>query len=293
MGRLLCLGDLNVDLAITLRHELANGSDTDGTVKMTGGGSAANVAAWAVAAGVGTRFVGPVGDDDLGDYLIHELESHDVDVQAVIRLGQSTRSVAVIVGPDGNRSLVSDQQNVIALDEDDLDLGWFDDVDWLHLTAYTYIVPRSRALFGRLTEIADFRHIPYSIDPSAAELLRSNCNVADVLDAFSGAAVLFPSHDEAEHLTGLSDPVAAANRLLDVASCVAVTLGADGAYVVNRNGDSLAVPAGTTELVNTLGCGDAFVGGFLSAAMAGADIVACTERAIGSASRATTIASAR
>ncbi len=51
MGRLLCIGDLNVDLAITLRHELANGSDTDGTVEMTGGGSAANVAAWAVSIG--------------------------------------------------------------------------------------------------------------------------------------------------------------------------------------------------------------------------------------------------
>ncbi len=234
-----------------------------------------------------------MGNDNLGEYLIHELESHGVDVQAVIRAGQSTRTVAVIVGPDGDRSLVSDQRNVIALDEGDIDPSWFDDVDWLHLTAYTYIARKSRPLFGRLTEIADTREIPYSIDPSAAELLRSNCNVAEVWQAFSGAAVLFPSHDEAEHLTGLSDPVAAAHRLLDVAQCVAVTLGAEGAYVVNRDGDSVVVPAGTTELVNTLGCGDAFVGGFLSGAITGADIATCAQRAIGSASHATTITSAR
>ncbi len=211
---LLCVGDLNVDLTIILRHELVIGSDTDGAVQMSGGGSAANVAAWAADSDTTTRFVGPTGDDALGDYLKGEMAGRGVDVLATRRHGQQTRSVAALIGPDGNRSLVSDQNNLIALEAQDFDSSWFKDVAWLHLTAYTYIVDQSRDLFDRLKAYALANNIPCSVDPSAAELLRSNCVQQDVLDAFSGASVLFPSHDEAEYLTDRSNPKDAATELL-------------------------------------------------------------------------------
>ena len=290
---LLCVGDLNVDLTISLRHDLVIGSDTDGAVQLTGGGSAANVAAWAVAAGTAARFVGPLGNDHLGTYLINEMSSRGVDLVPTQRDRQQTRSVAAIIGPDGNRSLVSDQNNLIALAVDDFDDSWFAGVDWLHLTAYTFIAEQSRPLFAALTAHAQSHRIRFSIDPSAAELLRSNCHHPEVLAAFDGAAVLFPSHDEAEYLTGFSDPLAAAQQLLATAECVAVTCGADGVVVAERGSESFSLPARPTELVNTLGCGDAFAAGFLSGRLEGLSTSACADRGLEIAARATRIAAAR
>ncbi len=290
---LLCVGDLNVDLAVGLRHKLAIGSDTDGEVRLSGGGSAANVAAWASSAGAQCRFVGPLGADHLGDYLVSEMTSFDVELITPRRLGQQTRAVAAIVGPDGNRSLVSDQNNLIALESDDLDPDWFEGVGWLHLTAYTFIAEQSRSLFSELVVHATEQGIPVSIDPSAAELLRSNCELAEVRQAFSGASTLFPSHDEAEYLSGTGDPTSAAEHLLDLADCVVVTCGADGAVVAERGQPTFSAAAHHTNLVNTLGCGDAFAAGFLAGRLTGLSTVDCAGRGLAVAAKAASLPTAR
>ncbi|NND74747.1 MAG: carbohydrate kinase family protein [Ilumatobacter sp.] len=292
MTGLLCVGDIAVDVTITLADGLAIGSDTDGTITLHGGGSAANVAAWA-APGVPTRFVGAVGVDALGDFLVDELAGHGVDVQALRRADATSRAVAAIVGADGNRSLVSDLAGGVAPTLADYDAGWFTDVAWLHLTAYTYIADAGNSLFRHLTTEASLRGVAFSIDPSAAHLLQATCDRDDVLDAFSGAAVLSPSHDEAEYLAGVGDPRAAAEHLLDVAECVAVTCGPAGVEVAVRGADSFHVDAVGGDIVNTLGCGDAFAGGFIAARVNGHDIRRATEAGVATAARAAALTSAR
>lgn len=293
MPRLLCIGDVNLDVAITVPHGMIIGSDNEGTVETFGGGSAANVAAWAARSQIPTRFVGVVGTDLAGHFLVGELCEHGVDVIAVRRPRTRTRSIAVIVDADGERSMVSDVDKNAALDPDDIDGRWFDDVDWLHLTAYTWFNARSRPTFTALIELARSRGIPASIDPSAVALLHAHGDRSELLDAFDGAAVLFPNHDEARCLTGLDDPAAAAQALLDISACVVVTCGAEGAHVARRDHDSAHVPAEHVEGVNTLGCGDAFVGGFLAARLSGRDDLDAARAGVRSAGTAFQLSSAR
>jgi sugar/nucleoside kinase (ribokinase family) len=54
--------------------------------------------------------------------------------------------------------------------------------------------------------------------------------------------------------------------------CVAATVGADGAVVVNADGVH-NVPAYTVDVVDTTGCGDAFSAGFLRGLSLGRDPV--------------------
>jgi sugar/nucleoside kinase (ribokinase family) len=272
--RLLCVGDLNLDLVITPEHGIAVGSDSAGVVSMAGGGSAANVAAWAAAGGIEVRFVGTVGDDATGTFLVGELAGRGVDVRPIVRADARTRTIAVIVGDDGDRSMVSDLDERVALRDDDFDSDWFDGVDWLHLTGYTYVDAMSRPLFARLLDDATRRGIRCSIDPSAAELLRTRCQLEAVRAAFSGAEVLFPSRDEAHYLTGIDDPAAAASALLDVAHTVAVTCGSDGVYVASPGEPVRHTPAADVDVVNALGAGDAFAAGFLTGVLLGHDPVA-------------------
>ena len=291
--RLTCIGDLNLDLTVTSESTIVIGSDSPGKITMHGGGSAANVAAWAQRAGASARFIGAVGDDLAADFLTTELASHGVDVQPIRRLGTPSRTIAALVGPDGNRSLISNQHTTVAPCVDDYHDGWLDDTDWLHLTAYTYITPHSRSLFEHLTQQAIRRGIPLSIDPSAAEMLRVHCDREAVLGAFDGANVLFPSHDEAEYLTGTCDPARAATELLDLAHTVVVTCGPDGAHHVDRTNRYHHQPARATEVTNTLGCGDAFAGTYIAATLAGVDPRLATYRAAEAASNAATLPGGR
>ena len=71
------------------------------------GGSAANVAAFAAAAGARPRFIGQVGDDDAGRRLTADLQAAGVDVR-LIRAGRMGDTV-ILVGPDGERSVLADR----------------------------------------------------------------------------------------------------------------------------------------------------------------------------------------
>lgn len=271
VGRLLCIGDLNADITVTTEHEIAPGSDTPGEIGLAAGGSAANVAAGAARAGTETHFVGVVGDDLLGRFLADELAGHGVEVHPIVREGATSRSIAALISPTGERSMVSDLAGATVLCVDDIDHAWFDGVDWMHLTAYTWFPPGGDIVVARLVDLATERRIAWSIDPSSAKMLATRRSVATALDAFGGAAVMFPSRDEAALLTGHDDATASATALLDVAETVVVTCGADGAIVARRGVEPFRVDAHAVDVVNTLGAGDAFAAGFLASRVAGRD----------------------
>ncbi len=293
MGRLLCLGDLNLDVTITLQDPLAIGSDTPGRIEMHGGGSAANVAAWAARCGADVSFLGVVGDDQAADFLHDELGRNRVEVRTIRRAGTRTRAVAAIVDPTGERSMVSDLGTTLYPSLDDYRPGWLDGFGWLHLTGYTLIAAHSREFFRTITAEARRRHVPFSVDPSAAHLLGAHFRPREVLEAVAGATVLFPNRDEAEFLTGETDPSAAALALSDVAATVVVKCGPDGAWIARRGDDPAHVDAVAADLVSTLGAGDAFAGGYLAATVMGLDAEATARMAVETAARAVAQSSAR
>lgn len=288
MKRLLCIGDLNGDIAITTKDGIVPGSDTTGSVRLSGGGSAANVAATAARVGraeVGARFVGVVGDDLIGRFLVDELTGHGVEVRPVVRDGTASRSIAVVVDASGERSMVSDIATATVLTVADVEASWFDDVDWLHLTAYSWFAPGGPKVLRALIELANERDIPYSIDPSSAEMLGTVRPITEALAAFRGAAVLFPNEDEALRLTGCDDLSVAVRELLDLAEIVVVTRGASGALVAERGGRQQQFPAPAVAVVNALGAGDAFAAGFLATRLAGGTVADCVTGALDAASR--------
>ena len=65
-GVLCVIGDLVEDVVVHAAASPARGTDTPARIDRTRGGSAANVAVAAVAAGCATRFIGRVGDDSVG-----------------------------------------------------------------------------------------------------------------------------------------------------------------------------------------------------------------------------------
>ncbi|MFG2315393.1 carbohydrate kinase family protein [Streptomyces tendae] len=79
-----------------------------------------------------------------------------------------------------------------------------------------------------------------------------------------------PNAEEAMRYTGASCPRAAAHALTEHVPLAVVTLGADGAYAVDRRtGESAEVPAIEVEALDPTGAGDVFVAGFVTGTLAG------------------------
>ncbi|CAM5669404.1 sugar kinase [Streptomyces purpurascens] len=78
-----------------------------------------------------------------------------------------------------------------------------------------------------------------------------------------------PNAEEAMRYTGADCPRAAAHALTEYVPLAVVTLGADGAYAVDRRtGKTAEVPAIEVEALDPTGAGDVFVAGFVTGTLA-------------------------
>ncbi|MFI5679216.1 carbohydrate kinase family protein [Streptomyces cellulosae] len=79
-----------------------------------------------------------------------------------------------------------------------------------------------------------------------------------------------PNAEEAMRYTGTDCPRAAAHALTAHVPLAVVTLGAEGAYAVDRRtGETAEVPAIAVEALDPTGAGDVFVAGFVTGTLAG------------------------
>ena len=255
---LVVLGDLMVDVVARVSGPLARGSDTPAHVSVTGGGSAANVAAWAAALGTPVAFVCRVGDDDRGRAAIASLRG--VDVRATVDPELPTGTCIVLVEPGGERTMLPDPG------ANDGPLGEIPLGDHLHLTGYSLLRAGPRASALAAIERARRAGMTISVDPSSWALIRPG--------AIPEVDLLLPNQREAEVLGERGEMV--------------VKLGAGGA----RWGD-VHVPAEPVDVVDTTGAGDAFAAGLLTARLAGGDRRAALVAGCAAAARAVAQVGAR
>ena len=288
MTRVVVLGDVMVDVVARLSGPLAAASDAPAVIRFHGGGSAANAAAWLAAAGAKPVLVGCVGDDEHGRHAREELRVGGVDARLAVDPELPTGTCVVLVGADGERTMVPDAGANDALREEDLADDLLEPGGHLHVAGYALLREGSRAAARASVRRALRVGMSVSVDPSSSALLS-----AEFLDWAAGAGLLLPNAQEAEALTGEADPERAARDLAARFDEVVVTLGAGGALWTD-GADVLRVPAEPVEAVtDSTGAGDAFAAGLLSARLSGAPVGEALTAGCRLAARAVTQAGAR
>jgi sugar/nucleoside kinase (ribokinase family) len=254
---MLCaVGDLIEDVVCLLATELHHASDTPSRIVRARGGSAANVASFAALTGSPARFVGCVGDDELGRRLCDALAADGVDVRVQTR--GRTGSIIVLVHDDGQRSMLTDRGS--AADLGPVDTEALNGVTVLHVPTYSLTAePTATSTLGLIAE-AQRRGIPVSIDASSESVL-VDFDVPSYRDLIARTTpdILLCNEDEA--------------RVLDVEATggvpgAALTVVKHGAQpVVTFSGavrEEFPVPP-VVAVLDTTGAGDAFAAGFLPA----------------------------
>jgi sugar/nucleoside kinase (ribokinase family) len=267
-GRVVCVGHVMVDVIATLAAPLAPGSDTPAPIELRPGGSAANTAAWAARAGATAIFVGRVGDDEFGRRAVSTLQKAGVALYVTADPHRPTGMCLVLVGPDGERTMVPSagaNSNLQATDLPDVAAG-----DLWHLSGYVLFDPASRAAGLAALDRARAGAARLSVDAASSAPLAA-LGAGRFLDIVAGTDLLLANRDEAAVLTYGLEPEPAAARLHESVPLVVVKDGAGGVVVAaDRTVRRFAGLPSTAR--DSTGAGDAFAGTLLARVAAGAQL---------------------
>jgi fructokinase len=236
--------------------------------RQNAGGAPANVAAAVKKLGVPSAFIGKVGTDMFGTYLINELMSAGVDTSGIVRDKAHPTPLAFIKTEAGRREYFFMRQNTadMNLKYDEVSLRLLDNAKILHFGALLLAEEPSRSAVANTIEYAkqngkiisyslNYRHQLWKNHDDAAIAMRSVLSFVDILKV---------SEDELELITDSGNLLPSLYKLLAGGiKIILVTQGAKGCIVAAKSGVR-EVRAFTIPTVDTLGAGDSFMGAFLS-----------------------------
>jgi sugar/nucleoside kinase (ribokinase family) len=274
------LGDANVDLVIRLPDRSSGRADLTGSVPhLYGGGSAANVAVALARLGVPVTFVGSVGDDGYGRWVRDDLIREGIDTGYLRLIPDAfTPMVIAMIETSGERLIVvwppeRGADNRLRLD--DIDPALVTSAAWLHTTGMCLRASPVREAVLHAMQIAHSAGVPVSLDLNLRlELWGWRDHIRETIDrAITLADVVFGSAtEEIVPVAGVAAVETAARTLCADRRIVVARLGEEGALAATPDGIFHA-PAIPAQVIDTLGAGDAFDGGFIAARTAGHDLL--------------------
>lgn len=266
MTDVMCLGELLIDFVpIVTGCDLASAE----TFKKAAGGAPANVAVGLSRFGVASGFMGRIGDDGFGRFLVQTLVEAGVDTRALLPTDAAPTALAFVsLRADGEREFLfyrSPSADMLFSPED-VNEAALAQAKMLHFGSIGLISDPSRSGTLHAVETARRLGLRIAYDPNlrlrlwpSAEAARAGMRLG-----LSHAEIVKIGEEEIHFLTGLHDPIAGARSLWhDRLRLMAVTRGAEGCLWLTPEAEG-AVPGLAVEAVDTTGAGDAFMAGLLA-----------------------------
>lgn len=234
--------------------------------KQAGGGASQAAVAFARLGGA-AGYIGVVGDDDVGTYLIKGLEEERVCSHFIERReGASSFSFVCVNSQNASRTLINYHHRLGAINFDSETEEYIRNAKFLHLdgTRYEDAVASAR--------IAHKYGVPVSLDGSSRQkdnnLNREIASLADILIMNEFYPMQIMEDDSRER----------AMREMSKwgARIIISTLGEKGSLAL-VDGEFVSFPAFHIEPVDTTGAGDVFHGAFLRAMELGYDLEGCVK----------------
>jgi sugar/nucleoside kinase (ribokinase family) len=259
MKKILCIGDLALDVISQLKEPINYGNDTASKISSHPGGQAANVATWITRTNSRAHLVARTGNDPVGFALISDLDKYGVEHLNLMHSGRPTGVVVILVDANGERTMFPD--NGANADLEVSDLPPLDDIDGVYLSGYALLDFRSREAVLAMIKKIKAAGKPIYFDPTTTGAMKI-VSRDEVLSWVAHMDGILLNSEEAMYLGDSTDLEIAEKNLQKYTPLVVIKLGSKGALAVNGN-ESAKVSAVTTNVVDTTGAGDSFAAGFI------------------------------
>jgi ribokinase len=252
---------------------------TVGKLKVqSGGGQSANTVVALARMGFKTGFIGKVGCDAYGDFLLHELNG--VDTSGIVREGKSGICLIVVDNSRERTNFVIPNCND-TLNEAEIDLSYIANSTFLHLSSFVGAKP-----FKTQKKIVESipPNVKVSFDPGE---LYSRKGLKELLPIVNRTYIMFLTEREILYLLGLDYHQGSKELLNCGPSIVVCKRGSEGSIVFTK-AEIIEMPAQKVQAVDATGAGDVYAAGFLAGLLVGTDIEECASFATKVASHSVT-----
>ena len=260
-AEVLCLGELMLDM---VAREAQDGSV--GGFDMRPGGAAGNVAVAVSRLGGRAGIIAKVSDDFFGNYMKRVMAENGVETSGVVMDAQRKIAMAFVTFDTEKKPaylFYRENSASASFSQAELDPRIFDGAKVLYFSSMGLVrdpLRRTNYEAARLAAQAGARiafdpNIRFGVWPSR-EAVRD-----EVRRMMQHANICKMNDEELAFLYGDGDIEQTCREMMRAypnLELAAITLGADGALLMNRQGVSARVPALDNEVVDTVGAGDSF-----------------------------------
>jgi fructokinase len=241
--------------------------ESPGTLRAHAGGAGLNTARTLGRLGSDVHYLGCLSDDGFGTQLRAALADDGVKLDTVVDTSLPTTLALVELDAGGSASyhFYSEGTSAPALEPDAALSILPGNVEMLHVGTLALVMEPTAIALQAVVE---------AVSSTALVMVDPNCRPTFIPDqgtyrrslaaTLQYAHVVKASLEDLEYLEPGRAPTDAARALLDDGpSVVLVTMGGDGAKIVTASAE-IHMPAPAARVIDTIGAGDAFGGGFLA-----------------------------
>lgn len=270
----LVVGELNVDLILNDLESFpeVGKEKLAGSMIYTLGSSSAIFASNLASLGVNVSFKGKIGDDDFGDKVINELGKSGVGTESIIRDGEASTGITVVLNQGEDRAMVTYPGAMEHLSADEITDADLKTVDHLHISSI-FLQPALKKDITDLLKRAKSAGLTTSLDPQwdpAEQWDLDISGLAAYLDIF------LPNEQELSHLLH-SDSIEEDVEALSEDCIVVVKRSNRGATLYHKREKLNMEAILNSTPVDAIGAGDSFNAGFIYKYVRGEPLRQCLE----------------
>jgi sugar/nucleoside kinase (ribokinase family) len=282
---LLVIGDANPDLVLRGGDVVPAFGQEEHLVddaRLDLGGSAAIMACGAARLGLRTAFVGVLGGDPFGSFVMQALADRGVDASRCLVDPARPTGVTVVLSRPEDRAMLTSLGTIADLRGSRIDADLLAAARHLHVGSYFLqesLQPDLPDLFRRAHDAG----LTTSVDPNWDPTERWDGGLLELLRLTD---YFLPNSAEARAITGIDDIDVATESLSERGTTLAVKFG-QGGGMASVEGEVVHVEAVPVDVVDTTGAGDSFDAGFLAGRLRGFSIERSLQLAVACGSLST------
>lgn len=255
------VGEINADLILrgNVIPEFGQIEQVVDYADLTLGSSAIIFACGAAKLGLRTAFVGKVGDDLFGKFMLESIEACGIDISGIIIDDKVGTGLSVILASEGDRAILTYPGSIPELQYKEIDLSLITQCRHIHLSGY-FLLEKLRPDVSELFSMAKENGLSVSLDTNYDPAESWNGSLKECLPYVD---VFLPNETEAMRISGETDVEKSLQKLSEEITTVVIKRGEHGAIATRDQDAILKQTTVPVEVVDTVGAGDSFDAGFI------------------------------
>jgi len=255
------IGEINADLILSgnVEPEFNQIEQVVDRADLVIGSSAVIFSCGIAKLGLKTTFIGKVGDDVFGNFMLASMKQRGIDISSARIDKNINTGLSVILNKTDDRAILTYPGSIPELVFSEIDLEKISLSRHLHLSGF-YLLDKLRGEIPYLFKIVKEMGLSISLDTNYDPLEVWDGNI---FEALKYVDVFLPNEKEAFELSKTETIKSALNFFSERVPIIVIKQGEDGASAQQKDDHPIFHAAFPVEVIDAVGAGDSFNGGFL------------------------------